>query len=168
MTSVLAMILALLGTNQEVDNPQFKYWSGCKPGSWVKMKMELELSGKKAETETTHKLLEVKDGVAVVEITGKTKVGAQEFPLPAQKQEIKAKESADKVKIETEGDEEIEVAGKKLKCHWFEFTSKTGDKEAKSKAWLSMDIPGGMAKALMGLPNSEKQMQMTAIEWEKK
>lgn len=168
MKIIVAMTLALLGTTQEVDNPQFKYWSGCKPGSWVKMKMDMEVGGRKAESETIHKLLEVKDGVAVIEITGKSKVGAQEYPIPAQKQEIKAKEPPDKVKIDKEGDEEIEVAGKKLKCHWYEFTSKNVDKETKSKAWLSMDIPGGMAKGLMGLPSSDKPMVMTAIEWEKK
>ena len=168
MKSLLAMTLAFLGTVQEVDNPQFKYWSSCKPGSWVKMKMEMEMAGKKAESETIHKLLEIKDGIAVIEVSGKTKMGEKEFPLPAQKQEIKAKESADKIKIEKEGEEEIEVAGKKLQCRWFEVTSKSGDKESKSKVWMSMDIPGGMAKGLMGLPRSEKAAQMTALEWEKK
>ena len=168
MKTIVAMTLALLGTTQEVDNPQFKYWSGCKPGSWVKMKMEMEFSGKKSESETMHKLLEIKDGIAVIEITGKTKVAGQEHAMPAQKQEIKAKESADKIKIDKEGEEEIEVAGKKLKCHWYEFTSKNVEKESKSKAWLSMDIPGGMAKASMGLPSSDKPIVMTAIEWEKK
>jgi len=166
--SVFAAALMLLGAGQEVDNPQFKYWSGCKPGSWAKVKMEMEAGGIKSEGEMIYKLLELKDGVAVVEVSGKMKAGANEFPIPATKQEIKAKEPADKVKIEKEGDEEIEVAGKKLKCHWFEMTSKKGDKETKSKAWLSMDIPGGIAKGEMGLPNSEKPMNMTALEWEKK
>ena len=166
MTSVLSAVLVLLGMTQDVDNPQFKYWSGCKPGSWVKMTMSMESAGQKIEGEMTYKLLELKDDVAVVEVTGKSKVGGQEYPIPAQKQEIKAKEPADKVKIEKEGDEEIEVAGKKLKCRWFEVTMKGNDK--KSKAWMSMDIPGGMAKAEMGLPSGDKPMTMTAVEWEKK
>lgn len=166
MKCVLAAVIVLLGRTQEVDNPQFKYWSACKPGSWVKMTMSMESGGQKVENEMTYKLLELKDGVAVVEVTGKSKVGSQEFPIAAQKQEIKAKEPADKVKIEKEGDEEIAVAGKKLKCHWFEFTAKGSDR--KSKAWMSMDIPGGMAKGEMGLPSGDKSMTMTAVEWEKK
>jgi hypothetical protein len=166
MNSVLAAVLVLLGIGQDVDNPQFKYWSGCKAGSWVKMTMNMETGGQKIEGEMTYKLLELKDDVAIVEVTGKSKVGGQEYPIPPTKQEIKAKEPADKVKIEKEGDEEIEVAGKKLKCHWFEFTSKGSEK--KSKAWMSMDIPGGMAKGEMGLPSSDKPMTMAAVEWEKK
>jgi len=168
MISVLVAAMMLLGPRQDVENPQFKYWSGCKPGSWVKMKMEMEVGGNKSEGEMSYKLLELKDDVAVVEVSGKMKAGAQEFPIPAQKQEIKAKEPADKVKIEKEGDEVIEVAGKKLKCHWYEFTTKNGDQTSKSKAWLSMDVPGGITKGEMGLPNSDKPMIMTAVEWEKK
>jgi len=167
MKSLLACALAFLGTTQEVDNPQFKYWSGCKPGSWVKMKMEMEPGGQKMVSEMTYKLLELKDDLAVVEIAGKSKLGAQEFPVPAQKQEIKAKEPADKVKIEKEGDEAIDVAGKKLQCHWYEFTNKAGEKETKGKAWMSKDIPGGMAKGEMMTPGAGP-IVMTAVEWEKK
>lgn len=165
MISIQAAVMVLLGMAQEVDNPQFKYWSGCKSGSWVKMSMTMEAGGQKIESEMTYKLLELKDGVAVVEVTGKSKVGGQEIPVPAQKQEIKAKEPADTVKIEKEGDEEIAVAGKKLKCHWYEFIPKGSEK--KSKAWMSMDIPGGMAKGEMVLPRGDP-MTLTAVEWEKK
>jgi hypothetical protein len=169
MKSVLALAMALLGRIQELDNPQFKYWSGCKPGSWVKLKMDFEAGGgQKVESEMTYKLLELKDDVAVVEITGKSKLGAQEFPVPVQMQEIKAKQPADKFKIEKEGDEEIEVAGKKLNCHWYEFSMKSGDKDTKNKAWMSKDIPGGMAKVEIMPPGAGKPMIMTALEWEKK
>jgi len=166
MICVPAAVMVLLGMAQDVDNPQFKYWSGCKAGSWVKMTMSMEAGGQKIEGEMTYKLLELKDDVAVVEVTGKSKVGGQEVPVPAQKQEIKAKEPAYRVKIEKEGDEEIMVAGKKLKCHWFEFIPKGSEK--KSKAWMSMDIPGGMAKGEMALPDPDQSMTLTAVEWEKK
>jgi len=168
MMSVLAAVLALLGTIQEVDNLQFKYWSGCKPGSWVKMKMVLERGGKKGESDMTYTLLELKDDMAVVEVAGISRFGEKEYPISAQKQEIKAKEPADKTKIEKEGDEEIEVAGKKLKCHWYEYSNKVGDKESKGKAWMSMDIPGGVARGETMLPGSDKLMILTAVEWEKK
>ena len=130
--------------------------------------MTLDQGGQKFDSEMTYKLLELKDDMAVVEVTGKTKFGEQEFPIPAQKQEIKAKEPPDKVKIEKEGDEEIEVAGKKLACHWYEFSNKAGDKESKGKVWMSKDIPGGMAKGEMSPAGAPKPMIMTAVEWEKK
>ena len=165
MKSLLAVVVGLLGMSQDVDNPQFKYWNGCKSGSWVKMRMEMNQAGQKIESETTHTLLELKDDVAVVEITGKSKFGDKEFPLPAQKQEIKAKESADKIKIAAEGDEEIEVAGKKLKCHWIEGTQK---ESTKVKFWLSKEIPGGVAKAEVSGGELPGVMKIFATGWEKK
>jgi hypothetical protein len=166
---MLLWTFALLWTNQEIDHPQFKYWSGCKPESWVTMKMETDHGGVKISSETTYKLLEVKADGVFIEISGKAKVGAREISLRAQKQEIKAKESTDKLRIENEGDEEIEIAGKKLQCHWYEFTVKAGEETAKTKAWMSKEIPGGMAKTeLLRVGIDNKPVTMTASEWEKK
>lgn len=167
MMSLLASILAFLAAVQEVDNLQYKYWANCKPGSWVKMKMEMEIGGQKGDSEMTYKLLEVKPDMVIVEVSGKSKFGGQEYPVAPQKQEFKAKEPADKTKIEKEGDEEIEVAGKKLKCHWYQFSNKVGETETKGKGWMSMDIPGGMAKGEMK-PSGTTTILMTALEWEKK
>lgn len=166
MMTLIAAVSMLLA--QDVENPQYKYWSSCKVGSWAKLKMEMDRGGQKFESEMTYTLLELKEEVAVVEITGKSKMGDREFPIPAAKQEIKAKESADKVKIAGEGDEEIEVAGKKLKCHWYEFVSKSGDKETKGKVWMAKEIPGGTAKMEMGGAEGVKPIVMAAREWEKK
>ena len=168
MMSLLAAFLTVLAGAQEVENLQYKYWSNCKPGSWVKMRMEMEAGGQKVDSEITYKLLELKDDMVVIEATGKSKLGGQEILVPVQKQEIKAKEPADKTKIEKEGDEEIEVAGKKLKCHWYQFSNKVGEAETKGKGWMSMDIPGGMAKGEMTPSGAVKLITMTALEWEKK
>ena len=43
-------------------------------------------------------------------------------------------------------DETIDVAGKKVKCHWVETTIKQDANTTVSKVWTSDDIPGGMAK----------------------
>jgi hypothetical protein len=149
------------------DNPLFKYWTDCKAGSWVKMTMEIDQGGQKVETEQIQKLLEVAEDKVVLEVSGKMKMAAGEFPLPARKQDVKAKEPGDKVKIEKEGDEEIEVAGKKLKCHWYELTIEVGPKPMKMKAWMAKEIPGGLAKSEMS-PEGQKMMVMIAVEWEKK
>lgn len=149
------------------DNPLYKYWTDCKVGSWVKMTMSYDQAGQKVEIEQVQKLLEITEDKVVVEVTGTTKLGAQEFPSPAQKQDIKAREPGDKVKIEKEGDEEIEVAGKKLKCHWFEASLQTGPKTMKMKGWLAKEIPGGMAKLEMS-PEGLKVLVQNAVAWEKK
>jgi hypothetical protein len=163
LIAAASMLLA-----QDVENPQYKYWASCKVGSWAKLRMDMDRGGQKFESHMTYTLLELKEDVAVIEITGKSKVGAQEFPIPATKQEIKAKESADQVKIAGEGDEEIEVAGKKLKCRWYEYRSKSGDKETKGKVWMAKEIPGGTARMELGSPEGAKPMVMSTQEWEKK
>jgi len=165
---MMLLLAASLLLTQDVENPQYKYWSSCKIGSWSKMRMDLDQGGQKIESEMTYKLVELKDGVAVVEVAGTSKFGGQEYPIPAQKQEIKAREPADKVKIEKEGDDEIEVAGKKMKCHWYEFVSKSGEKESRGKVWMATEVPGGMAKMEMRGSEGAKPMVFTALEWEKK
>jgi hypothetical protein len=170
MQSALVLaVTALLGMVQEKDNPAFKYWSEWGIGSNTKYKMEMDQAGQKMEMETTMKLLEKAEGKVVVESSGKMKIGGNEIATPPQKQEIKAKEAADKFKIDKEGDEEIEVAGKKLKCHWVEMTQEAGGKKMTVKAWMSKDIPGGMAKSEMTPEGAAApMMKMVALEWEKK
>ena len=177
ITLVLAALCAMAQDKQDkpaqdkpaelVENPLFKYWTGCKAGSWVKMTMEMDQGGQKVETEQVQKLLELADDKVVLEVSGKMKMAAGEFPMPARKQDVKAKEPADKVKIEKEGDEEIEVAGKKLKCHWYELAVQAGPKPMKIKAWMTKEVPGGIVKTEM-TPDGQKTMVMSAVEWEKK
>jgi hypothetical protein len=167
----IPLALALLAMAQDKapelkDNPIYLYWSSCKAGSWVKVSMQVDQRGQKMDMEQVQKLLEVKEDKAVVEVSGKMKMAAGEFPIPVQKQDIKAKEPPEKVKIDKEGDEEIDVAGKKLQCHWYEL-SITGGTPMKLKVWMSKDIPGGTARAEM-TPEGQKTIIMNTLEWEKK
>ena len=143
---MLLLATSMFLAQDVVDNPQYKYWSTCKVGSWAKMKMDMDQGGQKIEGEMTYKLLEIKDEVVVVEVTGKSKFGGQEYPIPPQKQEIKAKESADKVKIQKEGDEEIEVAGKKMKCKWIETEMEINGQKTVSRIYTNEEIPGHTAR----------------------
>jgi len=166
MNIVLALA-SLLAMVQDKEDPRFKYWSSCKAGSWVKAKMIIEQGTIKNEMEQVQKLLDVGEDKITVEITGTMKVNGQEMAMPTKKQEIKLKDTEGKVQVDKEGDEEIEVGGKKLKCHWYEMTVKGGPTEMKMKAWMSTEIPGGSAKVEM-TPPGQKLMTMTAVEWEKK
>lgn len=149
------------------DNPLFQYWSSCKVGSWVKTKTQIDQGGQSIELEQVEKLLELNDEKAVVETTGKMKMATGEFPTPARKRDFKAKEASDKVKIDKEGDEVIEVAGKKMNCHWYEMSVMAGSKPMKIKVWMSKEIPGGSAKGEMS-PDGQKTFTTIALEWEKK
>ncbi|HXX95328.1 MAG TPA: hypothetical protein VEN81_17020, partial [Planctomycetota bacterium] len=138
----LILTLASLALAQEKaselkENPAYRYWASCKVGSWVRVSLQIEQGGEKVDLEQVQKLIELKDEMAVVEMSGKMKRSVGEVPIPAQKQEIKAKEPADRVKIDKEGDEEIDAAGRKLACHWYELGVQAGSKPMKLKVWMS-------------------------------
>ena len=160
-----ATALLSLAVQDKSPNPEFDYWSGHKTGSWVKLKMELEAQGVKVLVQTTHTLLEIGKDKAVVEQKNKVTANGQEQPETTEKEEILRDKDKDPIKIEKEGDEEIEVAGKKLKCHWIEGTQKD---KTKAKFWLHKDIPGGIAKGEASGGELPGKMTMTALSWEKK
>src|SRR5262245_54151267 len=144
MAKALA-VLALLagGLRDDVDNPQYKAWSKFKPGALVKFKMTTEVAGTKTESEMTTKLVELNAEKAVVE----TAMVFGGNPLPGSKMEIPAKvkkvegqaQAGEKPK---EGEEEIELAGKKLKTKWIESNIDAGGTKTVTKVWTSDDVPG--------------------------
>ncbi len=157
-----ALLVALLAPAGEVE---FDYWANHKVGSWVKLKMELEAQGVKIVVNTTHTLLELTADKAVVEQKNKVSANGMDQPEATEKEELFKGKDKDPITITKEGDEEIEVAGKKLKCHWIEGTQK---ETHKVKFWISKDIPGGVAKAEISGGDIPGPMKITATSWEKK
>jgi hypothetical protein len=153
---------------QGKDNPEFAYWSNCKVGSWVKMKLDVIQGGQKIEAELTVKLLELTAEKAVLERSGKVTTLGKTVEMPADKDEVKAKVD-EPDKIVKEGDEEVEVAGKKLKCHWVEVAKTEEGAKVHSKAWMTKEIPGGVAK-MESKPEGAKEpsQKFVALSWEKK
>lgn len=166
VSAVLALCL------QDVDNPEYKNWSSCKAGSWVTFKLESEAAGNKTEMEQTHKLVEINADKAVLETSGKMVVAGNTMDLPASKRDIAAKmkkvegKEGEKPK---EGDEEIEVGGKKVKCHWVESNTEASGTKTWAKSWMCDDIPGRIAKVESKSEGSmASSMKMWASGWEKK
>lgn len=154
ITLVVAMLLAVsLAGAETVDNPEYKQWAKFKPGAWVKYKSETVFRDQKTSKEMTTKLISVTSEKAVVETAMVMITGDQKMDMPGQSVDVPAKvekktEPATAEKPQTkEGDETIEVAGKKLKCHWTETTMKTeGGGTAVSKVWMWEEIPGSVAR----------------------
>ena len=147
------------------DNPEFDYWVGHKAGSWVKIKMEMEAQGVKIAVDATHTLLEVAGDKCVVERKMKVSAPGQDPSEQTEKEDVVKDKDKDPVTITKEGDEEIEVAGKKMKCHWIEGTQK---ETRKVKFWLSKEIPGGIAKGEASGGDIPSVMKLSAQSWEKK
>jgi hypothetical protein len=164
-----ALLAALPLLAQERDNREYEYWASCKPGSWVKTRMELENQGQKTEFEAVTRLLEVTPEKVSVEMMRRTKSGDTSIDSPPQRVEYKAKDPQ-KGKTLEERDEEISVAGKTLKCRYFEIETDTPDRKGKTlvKAWMTKEIPGGAAKSEVTSPQLKGPVRIIALEWEKK
>jgi len=164
MKSLLFTAAALLAL-QDAENPEFKRWASFKVGSWVKCKTEIENGGNKMALplETTYTLLEVDDKQVVVEELTINTLQPKDSPKQekARKRTYKATRKGKEGETK-EGDEEIEVAGKKIACHWTEVQTAAGT----VKTWVSADVPG---TAKMEVTLASKSIQrLTAVAWEKK
>ena len=136
------LLLAAVLLPQEVDNPEYGFWSACKKGSWVRVKMTIEQDGKKHEVEQTSTLVELTPGKAVVEQSGKTAEGK----MPTQKRTIAAKQARPDP-VEKEGEEDVEVGGKRLPCRWIELRKEEQGARVWAKIWTSPEVPGGVVKS---------------------
>jgi hypothetical protein len=159
-----------LGVQDKVENPQYKAWASFKPGSWVKHKTEMEgPGGQKVEMEMTATLVEVTPEKLVLDRKQTMTFGGRTMDLPVRKEEVEAKVDPAKTKIkQTEKEEEVTVAGKTLKCRVWESEMEQNGQKMTGTAWISPEIPGGMAQGEFSSPQAPKPMKMTAAAWEKK
>jgi hypothetical protein len=158
---MLALAMALLVQDQ-VDNPEFKGWTGFKPGSTVTHK----ISGQGAEgVEQKSTLKSIGDSEVVLELV--RSMGGRQVGEPLERK-VPAKVPADKAPKEIKkGDDEIEIAGKKLKCTTMEFETITGNgKTFHMKVWAHDEIPGKSARVDVSAEGFKSSMVATA--WEKK
>ena len=164
MHYAIAFVVALLwAPSQAKEYHEFEYWSGHKVGSSVTFKIDMEAQGQKFLIEITRTMLESGADKIVVESKTKLTLAGQEQPGNTEKEDILKDKDKDPIKVEKEGDEEIEVAGKKMKCHWIEGTQKEG----KVKFWVTKEVPGGVVKAEMS-PMAGLVIKVEATGWEKK
>jgi len=131
------------------ENPEYVYWAKFKPGTTAVTVSELDGGRVKYTTENTTTLVEVKPDMLVLETATTTTVNGQTKAAPARKRDVPAKKG-DVIEMKDTGEEELEVAGKKLKCKVKEYTSKIGLKgaeiETKGKAYFNESVPGGVVK----------------------
>ncbi len=155
---ILAALLAL-SAQDTVDNPEYKGWAAFKPGSSVTYKYSPQEGGQKV----TLKSITETDAVLETEIiyAGKT--------APKTERKVPAKVPSAQVSKDAKvGEEEIEVAGKPMKCRTREADKKLASgKTATVKVWVNEDIPG-MAAQVQTLTEGGGKFSMVATEWERK
>ena len=170
---VLALaVLSLAAVQDEwVENPEYKGWSAYKPGAWVKFKMSNDMGQMKVEGEVTSTLKEltaekaVLENKVIVEMMGTKQENLQTRTL-APKIKKGTDSDGSKFEIEKEGDEELEIKGRKYKCRWVLGTLHSKSGEMKIKNWRCGDIVGGSAKMEMtGEGPMKMTTTMTAVDW---
>jgi hypothetical protein len=157
--SILLAVLAALVQDQ-VENPEYKGWAAFKPGSSVTYKVQ---TGGNTAGEQKYTLKTVADEEVVLSTEMSVAPGrSMDRKIPAT---IPAAKMQKNVK---EGEEELEVGGKKLRCVTREFEVTTANnKKILMKVWIHDDIPGKAARTDIAQEGAPK-MSMVASSWEKK
>ena len=183
--SMVVLVLAgsPLHADDKVDNPLYQHWAQFKIGSFsvTKTVQTVEVAGTEMKTETTAttKLTELNAEKAVIEISTVTEVAGTEQRMPPTTMDIAAKIT--KTELETqekqkepegkpetkEGEEELEVAGKKLKTKWVEVTTKQGNNTIKTRSWMCEDVPGQVVKTVTTMEGETMMTsETTLVEFE--
>jgi hypothetical protein len=150
---------------EEVDNPRYANWAKFAVGSSATYAGEVAAAGFKGTMESVYKLAEKTDDHVVVEITSTMTMAGNKQALPAQKVTIKSK--TPKADVKELGKEDVEAAGKKYPCTIYELSGLMPQaKDAKLKAWVNDDIPGGIVK--MEMKNGENVIASTLKSFESK
>ncbi len=151
-----AALAALLGglLFQDVDNPEYKHWSKFKAGASAKTRMEMETAGMKIVTTSTTTLKSIDKDKAVVASESETEMMGNKTKSPLPDREVPAKVKKQEPARQEgpkpeEGDETIEAAGAKWKCHWVKTTSEVGGTKSTTTVWTCDDVPGYMVKMTM-------------------
>jgi hypothetical protein len=168
VVAVFALALTAASAIAET-NPAYEAWAKHKPGSMVVHKSTADMGGNKMESEMTTTLVEVTPEKVVVEMKNVMVMMGNKIDSPPMKMDItKAMptapgQPADAPKPEVKTSEEtVTVGGKEYKCTVYETKMDSGGAVGVTKAWMSMDVPGGMVKSVMTM---EKPMAgVTTVE----
>jgi len=144
-------------TSEEHENPAYTYWMDCEVGAWVRSKLVLQGGLRSLVREINQKLVERSGDKIIIESWG------DDFPKGRTELKRKGKEFGS---IEEQGEEVIEVAGKKLQCTWMICAQDQDGTKMRLKMWFSRAIPGGMARSEV-MPEGKTKVSVTieAIGW---
>jgi hypothetical protein len=171
MKLAIAFVLASLGVQEKIDNPQYALWKNFKPGTWVKHKMQMDANGQQMEMEMTTTLLEVNPDKVVTEVKSIMNMAGQKMDLPATKKDIEAKmekKPDQKAPVISEKEEDVTVEGKTYKCKSMEWEQAEKGQAMKGKGYVCNDVPGGVVKSEFSSPQLAKPMTLTLMGFEKK
>lgn len=137
---------------------EYKSWAACKPGAWVKMRLDLQLQDQRSNSVVVRKLVACRPDRAVLEqrdpATGRGVQGIYRDLLSGYDLSVGQTEEDSGV---------IEVAGKPMKCRWTRWSFARGRDIVRLRRWFHDSIPGGVARIdLEVAPLGDAQRVLTA------
>jgi hypothetical protein len=176
LASVLCLLLGALTADAEmIANPEYANWSKFKVGTYVTLKTESTNAGSTTTVTITSKLVDLNDEKAVLETSTTWSMPGMEPTTTQDKREVAAKfekppaaspdDKTPKPEIK-EGEETLEIAGRKIKCKTVESKMEMQGMKITSKAWTSDEVPGMMVKSESKTEGAaEGTSKMTLVEW---
>jgi hypothetical protein len=167
---VLVQAFLSLATPAQQENPEYKYWVGVKAGSWVKYRCESPGAPATMEIQQLRTLVEMTPDKVKLEQADIIIMNGKERPSPPSPNSYDAKCPKEQ-KIVSQKEEELGIAGKKLKCVRVEMLTESGAIKITVIHWMAPEIPGGIAKTeytteIVG--KDSRTIKFTALAWEKK
>lgn len=143
----------------DAKHPEFAGWAACKPGSWVKLRVDLKIDGSRSSVEIVRTLLESGPDRAVLEqkvlSTGKGPRGIVGDMLGRF-------DVAYGRKVEDDG--EFQFQGRAVRSKWVRYNFQRGGDVAQIRRWLRDEVPGGVARIDLEVsPEGQPLSSMTAV-----
>jgi len=146
-------------------HPEFAGWTACKPGTWVKWRVEIKTNGEKSNVEMVRTLLECCPERVVLE----QKLGSGKPMVGVPKDFLTRFDVAYGRKVEDSG--KMTLQGKAVECKWVRHNFQRGGDIAQVRRWMSSDVPGGVARIDMEVsPEGQPLSSLSAVAtaWERK
>ena len=159
---------------ETTPNPDYGHWSDCGVGSFVEVQLVTTVTGTTTTMKIRTTLLELTPDKARLLAKGSMQMAGSETSIPDTEREVPATiPSPGMPQIwgapTTEGDEEIEVAGEKMLCHWTEARYNGDGWKTVTKMWTCARVPGNVCRIMS---RSEGDMasetRLAAVAFEKK
>jgi len=133
----------------KADNPDYTAWASFKPGATSTKRSEEMVDGKVVRaSEMTYTLKSADAETVVIEQVTTGQKGTRTIKRTDWSGAPPSNER-------TEGDEEIEVLGRKLKCHWIQIIGKRPESSMAFKFYTSAEVPGGTVKSDMTIERTK-------------
>lgn len=177
----VCLLFAIPVAAQEVaENPVYKNWEKFPVGSSVTYRSITKTPDFEAIQEYTLVLKDKTPDRVVIEkqltsidpqgnrttYPAMTSENPKVYKLP---KGVKVEKNKKQPGLKGEGEEELEILGRKIKAQWFKATSKVEAGDTHTSSWSSAEIPGGLIKAENDTPatkslNTVELISMTIPE----